>query len=202
MEIEEEPINSADPAEDVLPARSPETELEKVPAAGESTPNRPDETCPSTVVPRETEATPATPSPSPGATPETEERAPVVEHRAPTPEGYATPTGSLSTTGSPTRLRASPKRKQLSSPDGSEIAAGLVSAVKRHCGSTSEPIHTAQCLSNALRPVVLCWWRETRRRERERKLDPCSREGRRPGGFPNDPGTCRPFTGPEPGRRD
>ena len=49
-----------------------------------------------------------------------------------------TPTGLLSAMGSPSRLRTSPKRKQLSSPEGSEIAAGLVSAVKRHCGSTSE----------------------------------------------------------------
>ncbi len=144
MEIEEKPINSADPAEEVLPARGPETKLEKVPAAGKSTPSRPDETCSSTVVPRETEATSTTPSPSPGATPETKERAPVVGHRAPTPEGYATPTGSLSATESPTRLRTSPKRKQLSSPDGSEIAAGLVSVVKRHCGSASEPIPCAQ----------------------------------------------------------
>ncbi len=146
MEIAEEPINSADPAEDILPACSPETELEKVPAVEESTPSRPDGTCSSIVVPRETEATPATTSPSPGVTPETEEKAPVAEDRASTPEGYVTLSRLLSATGSPTRLRASLKRKQLSSPDGSEIAAGLVSTVKRHCGSASEPIHGGRLL--------------------------------------------------------
>ncbi len=55
-----------------------------------------------------------------------------------------TPTGLLSATGSPTRLRASPKQKQLSSPEGSEIAAGLVSAVKRHCGSASESVSSSR----------------------------------------------------------
>ncbi len=42
------------------------------------------------------------------------------------------------------RPRASPKRKQLSSPEGSEIAAGLVSAVKWHCGSTSESVPSSR----------------------------------------------------------
>ncbi len=79
----------------------------------------------------------ATPSP-PAASPEAEERIPIAEYHAPTPEGYVSPTSVLSATGSPTRPRASPKRKQLSSPEGSEIAAGLASAVKRHCGSASK----------------------------------------------------------------
>ncbi len=76
------------------------------------------------------DATPAVTPPSPEAAPETEEKANMAEYRVSTPEGYVTPTGLLSTTGSPTRPRTSPKRKQLSSPEGSEIAAGLVSAVK------------------------------------------------------------------------
>ncbi len=80
--------------------------------------------------PREMDATPAVTPPSPKAALKTEERANVAEYLAPTPEGYVTPTGLLSTTGSPTRPRTSPKRKQVSSPEGSEIAAGLVSAVK------------------------------------------------------------------------
>ncbi len=88
--------------------------------------------------PREMDVTPAVTPPSPEAAPETEEGANVTEYRAPTPEEYVTPTGLLSTMGSPTRPRTSLKRKQLSSPEGSEIAAGLVSAVKGHCGSASE----------------------------------------------------------------
>ncbi len=96
-----------------------------------------------TLEPREMEATPAVTPPSPGASPEAGERVTVAEYHAPTPEGYVTPTGVLSATGSPTRPRASPKRKQLSSPEGSEIAAGLVSAVKRHCGSESESISSS-----------------------------------------------------------
>ncbi len=92
-----------------------------------------------TVEPREMDATPATTPPTLAASPEVEERIPIAEYHELTPEGYETPTGVLSATGSPTRPRASPKlRKQLSSPEGSEIAAGLVSAVKRHCGSESE----------------------------------------------------------------
>ncbi len=86
----------------------------------------------------EMDATPAATPPPLAASPEAEERIPIAEYHAPTPEGYVTPTGVLSATGSPTRPRASPKRKQLSSPEGSEIAAGLVSAVKWHCGSESE----------------------------------------------------------------
>ncbi len=90
------------------------------------------------VEPREMDTTPAATTPSPAASPEAEEKIPIAEYHAPTPEGYVTPTGVRSATGSPIRPRASPKRKQLSSPEGSEVAAGLVCAVKRHCGSASE----------------------------------------------------------------
>ncbi len=83
-----------------------------------------------TLEPREMDATPVVTPPSPDAAPETEERVNVAEYHAPTPEGYVTPTGVLSATGSPTRPRTSPKQKQLSSQEGSEIAAGLASAVK------------------------------------------------------------------------
>ena len=93
---------------------------------------------------REMDATPAATPPTPAASPEAGERIPIAEYHAPTPEGYVTPTGVLSATGSPTRPRASPKRKQLSSPEGSEIAAGLVSAVKWHCGSASELIPSSR----------------------------------------------------------
>ncbi len=84
------------------------------------------------------DATPAVTPPSPEAALETEEKANMAEYHAPTPERYVTLTGLLSTMGSPTRPRTSPKRKQLSSLEGSEIAAGLVNMVKRHCGSASE----------------------------------------------------------------
>ena len=84
------------------------------------------------------DTTPAATPPPPAASPETGEKIPIAEYHVPTPEGYVTPTGLLSATGSPTRPRASPKQKQLSSPEGSEIAAGLASAVKRHCGSATE----------------------------------------------------------------
>ena len=93
-----------------------------------------------TLEPREMDATPAVTPPSPDTLTGAGERVTVAEYHAPTPEGYVTPTGVLSATGSPTWPRASPKQKQLSSPEGSEIAAGLVSAVKRHCGSESESI--------------------------------------------------------------
>ncbi len=85
-----------------------------------------------TLEPQEMDATPAVTPPSPEAAPETEEKANVTEYRASTPEAYVTPIGLLSTTGSPTWPRTSPKWKQLSSPEGSQIAAGLVSTVKRH----------------------------------------------------------------------
>ncbi len=91
-----------------------------------------------TLEPRKVDAIPAVTPPSPKAALETEERANVAEYLAPKPEGFVTPTGLLSAAGSPTWPRVSPKRKKLSSPEGSEIADGLVSAVKRHCGSTSE----------------------------------------------------------------
>ena len=90
------------------------------------------------VDPREMDTTPAATPPSLAASPGAEEKIPTAAYHAPTPEGYVTPTGVLSATASPTRPRASPKRKQLSSPEGSEIAAGLACAVKRHCGSASE----------------------------------------------------------------
>ncbi len=83
-------------------------------------------------------ATPTVTPPPLEEKPKVEERAMVVGYIAPAPEGYVTPTRLLSAAGSPSRPRTSPKRKQLSSPEGSEIAAGLVSAVKRHCGSPSE----------------------------------------------------------------
>ncbi len=88
--------------------------------------------------PQEMDATPAITPPLIDEKPGMEERARVAEYIAPTPERYVTPNGLLSTTGSPSQPRASPKRKQLSSPEGSEIAAGLVSVVKRHCSSMSE----------------------------------------------------------------
>ncbi len=75
--------------------------------------------------PREMDTTPAVTPPSPEAALGTEKKAGMAECPSPAPEGYVTPTGLLSATGSPTRPRSSPKRKQLSSPDGSEIAAGL-----------------------------------------------------------------------------
>ena len=81
---------------------------------------------------REMDTTPAATPPSLAASPEAEKKIPIAEYHAPTPEGYVTPTGVLSATASPTRPRASPKRKQLSSPEGSEIAAGLACALKRH----------------------------------------------------------------------
>ncbi len=93
-----------------------------------------------TLEPREMDPPRAATPPSPDAAPEAEEKVDVTKYRASTPEGYVTPTGLLSATGSPTRPRASPKQKQLSSPESSEIAAGLVSVVKRHCGSASESI--------------------------------------------------------------
>ncbi len=91
-----------------------------------------------TLEPREMDATPAVTPPSPEAAFKTEEKANVAEYLAPTPAGYVTPTGLLSTTRSPTQPRTSPKRKQLSSQEGSEIAAGLMSAVKQHCQSMLE----------------------------------------------------------------
>ena len=90
------------------------------------------------VDPREMDTTPAATPPSLTTSPEAEEKIPIAEYHAPTPEGYITPTGVLSATASPTRPRARQKRKQLSSPEGSEITAGLVCAVKRYCGSASE----------------------------------------------------------------
>ncbi len=90
------------------------------------------------VDPREMDTTPTATPPPPAALPGAEEKIPIPEYHAPTPEGYVTPTSMLSATGSPILPRASPKRKQLSSPEGSEIAAGLACAVKRHCGSVSE----------------------------------------------------------------
>ncbi len=90
-----------------------------------------------TLEPREMDATLAVTPLSPDASPEAGERVNVAEYHAPTPEGYVTPTGVLSATGSLTQPRTSPKRKQLSSPEGSEIAAGLVIA-GRHCRSASE----------------------------------------------------------------
>ena len=104
------------------------------------------------------DATPAATPLSPEAAPETKEGANVTEYCAPTPEGYVTPTGCLSTMGSPTRPRTSPKPKQLSSPEGSEIAAGLVSTVKRRCGSESESTPVPGCLvvcPTARRPVPI-----------------------------------------------
>ena len=71
-----------------------------------------------TLEPREMDATPVVTPPSPDTSIEAGERVPVAEYHARTPEGYVTPTGVLSATGSPTRPRASPKRKQLSSPEG------------------------------------------------------------------------------------
>ncbi len=177
MEVDEEPIDSTDPVEDILPVHSPEAELKEVPAAGESGLPCPGRASSSIVVPqengcdlnegsqkdglqseqvdeagaeggpsfrgetlepREMDTTPTVTPPSPKAALEMEERANVAEYLAPTPEGCVTPTALLSATGSPTQPRASPKRKQLSSPEGSEIADGLVSAVKRHCRSASE----------------------------------------------------------------
>ncbi len=88
--------------------------------------------------PREMGATPAEARLPPELKPDMEEKASVAEYTAPTPEGCVTTTGLLSATGSLSRPRASPKRKQPSSPEGSEIAAEWVSTVKRHCGSVSE----------------------------------------------------------------
>ncbi len=62
-----------------------------------------------TLEPREMDATPAATPPSPDAAPEAEEIVNVTEYRAPTSEGYVTPTGLLSATGSPTRPTASPR---------------------------------------------------------------------------------------------
>ncbi len=72
-----------------------------------------------TVEPREMDTSPAATPPPLAASPEAEERTPIAEYHAPTPEGYVTLTGVLSATGSPTWPRASPKRKHLSSPEGS-----------------------------------------------------------------------------------
>ncbi len=62
---------------------------------------------------REMDATPAVTPPPSDAAPEAEERVNVAEYHAPTTEGYVTQTGVLSATGSATRPRTSPKRKQL-----------------------------------------------------------------------------------------
>ncbi len=96
------------------------------------------------VDPQEMDTTPAATPLSPAASPETEEKIPIAEYHAPTAEGYVTPTSVLSATGSPTRPRASPKQKQLSSVEGSEIAAGLACAVKQHCGSSSELVPSSR----------------------------------------------------------
>ncbi len=88
--------------------------------------------------PREIDATPAVTSSPPAVKPDVEEGAGVADYTAPTPEGCVTPMGLLSAAGSPSRPRTSPKRKQLSSPEGSEIAAGWVNTVKRHSGSVPE----------------------------------------------------------------
>ncbi len=100
------------------------------------------------VDPREMDTTPAATPPSLAASSEAEEKILIAEYHAPTPEGYITPTGVLSATASPARPRASPKRKQLSSPEGSEIAAGLACAVKRHCGSASELVTDPRLLGH------------------------------------------------------
>ncbi len=44
----------------------------------------------------------------------------------------------LLTVDSPSRPRTSPKRKQLSPPEGSEVAADWENTVKRHCSSMQE----------------------------------------------------------------
>ena len=176
MEVDEEPINPTDPVEDILPAHSPEVELEEVPTAGESVPPCPDETGSSTVVPREDgddlieesqkdslqreqvgeagaegrpsvmeealepqemDATPAVTPPSPKAALEMEERANVAEYLAPTPEG-CDPHQLVVYYGFSSTAEGEAEEETMSLPEGSEIADGLVSAVKQHCGSASE----------------------------------------------------------------
>ena len=126
------PTDGPGPSEEGQKDSSHREQAGKVGAEEESVPAE------DVVDPRGMDTTPAATPPSLAASPEAGEKIPIAAYHAPTPEGYVTPTGVLSATASPTWPRASPKRKQLSSPEGSEIAAGLACAVKRHCGSTSE----------------------------------------------------------------
>ena len=142
-----------------------------------------------TLGPREMDATPAVTPPSPDTSTQAGERVTVAEYHAPTPEGYVTPTGVLSATGSPTRPRASLKWKQLSSPEGSEIAAGLVSVVKRHCGSESESISGSRLpgrMPYGLPPHID--GEEPQAVGRKRSQTPTSEGSESPGALPTTPG--------------
>ncbi len=86
------------------------------------------------------DAIPAVTSLPPEIKPDTKEGAAVAEYTVPTPERCVTQTGLLSAAASPSRPRTSPKRKQLSSPAGSEVIDGWENAVKRHRGSMPESI--------------------------------------------------------------
>ncbi len=94
-----------------------------------------------TLEPREMDATPAVAPPSPDMPTGAGKRVTVAEHHGPTPEGYVTPTGVLSATGSPMRPRASPKRKQLSSPEGTDTHS--LKALCRGCCNSPCPLMAA-----------------------------------------------------------
>ncbi len=85
-------------------------------------------------------ATPAMTSSPPETEPGTREGSGEVEQTVSTTERCVTPTDLLSV-DSPSCPRTSPKRKQLSPPEGSEVAADWENAVQRHLGSTPE--HTS-----------------------------------------------------------
>ncbi len=87
--------------------------------------------------PRGMEATPALASSPPETVPDARESSAEIGQTVPTTERCITPTDLLSV-DSPSRPRISPKRKQLSPPEGREVAEDWENAVKRHSGSTPE----------------------------------------------------------------
>ncbi len=87
--------------------------------------------------PRGMEATPTMASPPPETDKDAREGSEEVGLTVSATERCGTLTDLLSL-DSPSWLRTSPKRKQLSPPEGSEVAADRENAVKRHRGSTPE----------------------------------------------------------------
>ncbi len=129
------------------------------------------------VDPREMDTAPAATHPSPVSLAEAGEKILIAEYHAPTPEGYVTPTAVLSATGSPTRPIASPKRKQLSSPEESEIAAGLACAVKQHCRSTPELVPSPRLPGRMPYGLSPCLEREEPEKVGRRKSPSSASEG-------------------------
>ncbi len=181
MEVEEEPMDSADPVEETLsthgtsadPIEMPTEIIGTSPHSGKLAPLR--TSSPITVSgdgginlnegsrrdnpqdmeaesdeadkkfslakevlePRGIDATPAATSLPLETGPDITEGSGVVRQIVPTTERCVTPMDLL-TADSPSRPRTSPKRTQLSSPEGSEIAAGWDNSIKRHRSSTPE----------------------------------------------------------------